>query len=133
MKFQKQGVKRLTDQVKQLMETLDLTEEQALELIESDKEIDKGAKLFELTPEQEKASKKARATGTRTQTAPTKRERKEDPDKRFLIDLINKALAASDDPKFTETPNIEITNPERQIDFVYNDRKFRVVLSAPRT
>lgn len=115
------------------METLDLTEEQALELIESDKEIDKGAKLFELSPEQEKASKKARATGTRTQTAPTKRERKEDPDKRFLINLINKALAASDDPKFTETPTIETTNPERQIDFVYNDRKFRVVLSAPRT
>lgn len=123
----------MTDQVKQLMETLDLTEQQALELIESDKEIDKGAKLFELSPEQEKASKKARATGTRTQTAPTKRERKEDPDKRFLIDLIHKALAASDDPKFTQTPTIETTNPERQIDFVYNDRKFRVVLSAPRT
>ena len=115
------------------METLDLTEEQALELIETDKEIDKGAKLFELTPEQEKASKKARATGTRTQTTPTKRERKADPDKQFLIDLIHKALAASDDPKFTELPTIETTNPERQIDFVYNDRKFRVVLSAPRT
>ena len=115
------------------METLDLTEEQALELIESDKEIDKGAKLFELTPEQEKASKKARATGIRTQTIPTKRERKADLDKQFLINLIHNALAASDDPKFTQTPTIETTNPERQIDIVYNDRKFRVVLSAPRT
>ena len=118
----------MTDQVKQLMETLDLTEEQALELIESDKEIDKGAKLFELTPEQEKASKKARATGTRTQTTPTKRERKADLDKQFLISILYKALADN-----TNDAVVDITNPERQIDFEHNGRKFRVVLSAPRT
>ena len=29
--------------------------------------------------------------------------------------------------------DLVVTNAERQIDFVYNGRKFRVVLSAPRT
>ena len=67
------------------MNALDISEQEALELLEDDEKIDKGEKLFELTDEQKANSKKARQTGTRTQTTPTKRERKEDTDKRFLI------------------------------------------------
>ena len=109
----------------QLMQTLDITEQEALELIEDDEKIEKGEKLFELTDEQKANSKKARQTGTRTQTTPTKRERKEDTDKRVLIAEIVKALAECD--------KVEITNPERQIDFEFSGRKFRIVLSAPRS
>ena len=112
----------------QLMHTLDISEQEALELIEDDEKIDKGEKLFELTDEQKANSKKARQTGTRTQTTPTKRERKEDTDKRFLISILYKALADN-----TNDAVVEITNAERQIDFEHNGRKFRVVLSAPRS
>ena len=115
------------DRVQQLMKSLDLTEEEAREMLEADAKIDKGADLFPLTAEQEKASKQARATGTRkTEYQFTKRERKPDNDKRELISLFDELLADVSDGEIT------ITNPERQIDFVYNDRNFRIVLSAPR-
>ena len=115
----------MNEKLLQLMQTLDLTEDEAQELLADDERIDKGEKLFELTEEQKANSKKARQTGTRTQTTPTKRERKEDTDKRFLIAEIVKALAECD--------KVEITNPERQIDFEFSGRKFRIVLSAPRS
>lgn len=118
----------MTEQVKQLMKALDITEQEALELIEDDEKIEKGEKLFELTDEQKANSKKARQTGTRTQTTPTKRERKEDTDKRFLISILYKTLADN-----TNDAVVDITNAERQIDFEHNGRKFRVVLSAPRS
>lgn len=109
------------------MKSLDLTEEEAREMLEADAKIDKGADLFPLTAEQEKASKQARATGTRkTEYQFSKRERKPDPDKRCLIDLLFQSL----DPQADAHPTI--TNPERQIDFAYNGRQFRIVLSAPR-
>ena len=109
------------------MNALDISEQEALELIEDDEKIDKGEKLFELTDEQKANSKKARQTGTRTQTTPTKRERKEDADKRFLIDILGETLWGHG------AEGTVATNPERQIDFEFNGRKFRVVLSAPRS
>ena len=119
----------MEERIAHLMKTLDLTEEEARQMVADDEEIEKGKDLFPLTDEQKKASKQARSTGTRAYTF-TKRERKEDADKRELIDLLLYAL------EFYETPHkiidITKTNPERQIDFVYNDRKFRIVLSAPR-
>ena len=115
------------DRIQQLMKSLDLTEAEAREMLEADAEIDKGADLFPLTAEQEIASKQARATGTRkTEYQFSKRERKPDPDKRCLIDLLFQSL----DPQADAHPTI--TNPERQIDFAYNGRQFRIVLSAPR-
>ena len=118
----------MNEKLLQLMQTLDLTEDEAQELLADDERIDKGEKLFELTEKQKANSKKARQTGTRTQTTPTKRERKEDTDKRFLISILYKALADN-----TNDAVVEITNAERQIDFEHNGRKFRVVLSAPRS
>jgi hypothetical protein len=108
------------------METLDLTEQQALELIESDKEIDKGAKLFELSPEQEKASKKARATGTRTQTAPTKRERKPKPEKAEICGAMMDGL------RELGVTDFEVVNAEREFIFFKGDTKYKVTLACPR-
>lgn len=116
----------MKEQIAHLMKTLDISEEEAKQMIADDDAIDHGADLFPLTAEQEKASKQARGTGTRAYTF-TKRERKADKDKRELISLFDELLADVSDGKIT------ITNPERQIDFVYNDRNFRIVLSAPRT
>ena len=39
----------MTEQVKNLMKALDITEQEALELIKDDEKIEKGEKLFELT------------------------------------------------------------------------------------
>jgi hypothetical protein len=105
---------------------LGMSEEEALEVIADDRKIDKGAKLFELDPESEKASKKARRADRKPNSTPTKRERKEDTDKRELIALLVDALGES-----AET--LEVTNAERQIDFTFSNRKFRIVLSAPRS
>ena len=45
-----------------LMQSLDISRNDAIEIIEADAEIDKGAKLFELTPEQKAIEKKMRKT-----------------------------------------------------------------------
>lgn len=121
-------------QIAHLMKTLDLTEDEARGMLADDEAIEKGADLFPLTAEQEKASKKARSAGTRTYTF-TKRERKADNDKRFLISALEWCLTTDidQDGDNVNADNVVITNPERQIDFNYNGRHFRLVLSAPRT
>ena len=113
----------MEEQIAHLMKMLDISEEEAKQMIADDEAIEKGADLFPLTAEQEKASKKARGTGSRAYTF-TKRERKPDEDKRFLIQTFASLLADEE---------TVVTNPERQIDFNYNGRHFRIVLSAPRT
>ena len=120
------------DRIQQLMKSLDLTEQEAREILEADAEIDKGADLFPLTAEQEKASKQARATGTRkTEYQFSKRERKPDMDKRELVELVRNALQ-NPEVDFDPVSDISVTNVERQLDFTYHDRKFRIILSAPR-
>ena len=116
------------------MKTLDLTREEAIEMLQEDAEIERGADPRPLTAEQEKASKAARIVSTGPRTTPVKRERKEDIDKRRLIKLFYEALTYCDDAEMSANGEcvVEITNAERQIDFIYNQRKFRVVLSAPR-
>lgn len=115
------------------MIALGMTEEEAFEAITDDRRIDKGEKLFDLPPELEEGAKKARRADRKPNSKPTKRERKEDENKRFLIQLLKSALENSDNEGFAELPQIEVTNPERQIDFTFSNRKFRIVLSAPRT
>lgn len=44
------------------MQSLGISEEEAIEILQADAEIDKGAKLFELTPEQKAVEKKMRKT-----------------------------------------------------------------------
>jgi len=71
--------------IKQMMKTLKITREEAIEILRDDEAIDKGEKLFELTPEQKKAEKEARKTGFRKNTTPVKRERKVDEIKKGLM------------------------------------------------
>ena len=113
----------------ELMETLDISEEEAKELQAYDEAIDKGEKLGTLDPEKEKVSKQARST----KKAPTvysfdtsKRERKKDATKASIIDKIAAGL-------LDITDNLEITNSEREIVCVVEGRKFKITLSAPRS
>lgn len=108
-----------------------LTDEETKEVISADKAIDKGEKLFELTEEQKQVEKKYKNTHTRTvKTAygqTQTKERKTDPDKRMLIDALAEKLE-----NYADGGKVNITNAEREIELVFHDRKFKIVLSAPR-
>ena len=108
------------------MRRLGMSETEIADVLESDKRIDKGEKLFELTAEQKQAEKKAKGTGTRTVYNFQKRERKTDNDKREIIQTLDDALCDLVD-------NVEVINPEREILFTYNEKKYKIVLSAPRS
>ena len=113
-------------QIEKLMKTLNISRAEALEIIETDKRIDKGEKLFELDAELEAGAKKARQADRARSTEPVKRERKADNDKSELIAVIAEAVENAG-------ATAEITNKEREINLVFNGRKFKIVLSAPRS
>lgn len=120
------------DNIQELMELLQCTEEQAKQIIESDKQVDKMTVReceSDLTQEQKASAKKAKQ-GDRKPTVYKfdTRAKKADLDKAHLVHLLADCLSMV--TKSEE--DLVVTNAERQIDFVYNGRKFRVVLSAPR-
>lgn len=124
--------------IQTLMENLDITESEALEVLDCDKRIDKGEKLFELSQEQEKASKKARSVARTPNVYNfSKRERKSDNDKRRIIEYLKNALVNEIHTSLTDVDclavEVDVINPERELVFNYNGRKFKIVLSAPRS
>lgn len=115
--------------IRKHMDLLGISREDAIQLIEDDRKIDKGEKLFELSKEQEKAAKEARQVSRKPTVYKfdtTKRKRAENVDKRDLIEVIRKAL---EDAGCT---SIDVTNIEREICFQSADVRYKVVLSAPR-
>ena len=122
--------------IETLMKNLRCTEAEALEVIEADKRIDKGEKLFELSAEKEKASKQARQadrkpTVYKLDNTNGKRNKKADDDKSFLLNAL--IIGLCDSVGMDANKEIEVTNTEREFVFTYNGRKFKVVLSAPRS
>ena len=117
----------MENKIQDLMKNLGCDYETAKQVVFDDERIDKGEKLFEQTAEQKANSKKYRQ-GDRKPTVYKldKRERKADADKRQLIALLCASVGEVADNEPT------VTNIERQIDFEFRGRKFRVVLSAPR-
>lgn len=116
------------DNLSRLMEVLGVSEEEAQEIQQTDREIDRGANPFPLTPEEEKASKEARITaGDKTKRKATERPKKVDTDKRAIINAIDETICGIADQAS------EITNPEKEIIFHFNGRKFKITLSAPRS
>lgn len=120
----------MTEQVKKLMQALDLTEEEALQLIEDDKKIDKGEKLFELSAEQKKNAKKATQTGTKTvksqKSAP---KRKKNDTKSAIISELFGFLTQNDQ---IVAENVEIVNEERQISFKIGELSYSLTLTQHR-
>lgn len=117
----------MTAQVKSLMALLNCTEAEALDIIETDKRIDRGEKLFELTKEQEKAAKQARqAPRAPTVYKFTQREKKAKPEKAQICSAMIQGvqnLGATD---------LQVVNDEREFLFTLNGTKYKVTLACPR-
>ena len=114
----------LTEQVKLFMRNLGCTEEEALQLIQDDKDIDKGIrKDFDLSPEDEKKAKKWANVGSRN-TANDKphTKQRENPTKEGIIEDLFKFLSENG----YETP--QITNKTRQIAFKMGENSFELTL-----
>lgn len=113
--------------IQKLMQVLEVTEEEAREILATDKAIEQGADPFPLTAAEEKASKEARRAeqdkATRKQTA---RPKKVDAEKLEIMQVIDDALCDLVD-------NVEVINPERELVCYFNERKFKITLSAPRS
>lgn len=106
---------------------LGFTEEEIEEVMEADKRIDNGEKLFELNAEQKAASKAARiTTGDKTQYKPKVREKPVNDEKRLIIETLRQAV----EPMASKT---EVTNIEREFVFYVNNVKYKVTLACPRS
>ena len=120
------------NQKEKLMSVFNLTEQEAEELMAYDKAVDRGEKTpYDLTPEQEKVSKKMRGVGTRTHADTgtynfNKRTRKENPTKANIIAEIAKFLQEN------AYDGVKITNKERQIAFSVGENDFEFTLVQKR-
>lgn len=116
------------------MNVLHITREEAIELIKEDEKIDKMTSTSEINSdmsvEQVKAAKTARQADRKKTVFNfdvSKREKKANPDKRILIENLRESVQA------VGGTNIEVTNPEREMVFKFNNVKYKIVLSAPRS
>lgn len=114
-----------TEYIKMLMKNLHCTEEAARDVMITDRAIDRGADPFPISQEQKGVEKQMRQADRKKETAPRQRARKVDLEKREIIQVLDDAL-------FDLVDEISIINPERQIDFVHNNKNYRLVLSVPR-
>ncbi len=106
-----------------IMNALNVDRETATEIAQADKAIDRGEKMpFDLTAEQEKATRTYRQVARPVMVESKPRPRKADEDKRYLLSLLAQSVGA-----------VDITNPEREFTFQHNGKKYKVVLSAPRS
>lgn len=118
-------------QVEKMMRLLDISEEEALQLIADDKAIDKGEKLFEQTKEQKAVAKKMCSTGERKKPTvynfdTSKRERKKDTTKEEFIQNLAEYLQNCVD-------NVKILNPSKLISFKIGEDTFALDLKRKRT
>lgn len=110
------------------LKNLGLTDEEIADVVESDKRIDKGEKLFELPEELKKGAKKARNAGNCNGYTKANREKKVDTEKRAIIQCMTEIAE-----NLADNGTVNLTNAEREFDFIYKGRKFKIVLSCPRS
>lgn len=123
----------MEERISKLMEKLDLTREEAIQLINDDKEVDRMTKMSDInsdmSEEQKKAQKKAKNVARGVSEKPTaKREKKVDDVKKKIIDALVDVLKIGREIG----TDFEILNDEREFTFFVNGEKYKVVLSKPR-
>ena len=117
----------MEEKIQKLMKSLNISREEAIALMEEDRRIDRGEKLYELDPELEKGAKKARQADRKKSDTPTKRERKPKPEKAEICSAMMEGLAE------LGVADFNITNPEREFSFTHNGTKYKVTLACPRS
>ena len=112
-------------QILNAMKSLDLTREEAIEMLSADEEIDKGAKLFELSAEQKKVAKEMTTAGGGKHKEHKPRERKVDADKQFILLSVGDVLCEIADG---ECPR----KGETEISFTYKGNAYTLKLIKHR-
>jgi hypothetical protein len=111
------------------------SKEEAETLVQEDIIIDTGGSCDwedDFTDEQMKVSRQARQADREVSKTPAKRKRAEDWDKRHLIGCLCHYLTEEDQNNPSMVDDLVVLNPEREIEFHYHGRKFKLTLSAPR-
>lgn len=103
------------------MSKLDLSREEAEQMWLDEQEDN----LPELTAEQKQVAKEMAQADRKVETAPRKRERKPDEDKRTLVTALADFLRYN-------TASVNVTNPEREIEFDFGGNHYKLTLSKPR-
>ena len=118
-------------QIVKMMKSLDLTREEAIEMLMEDEAVDKMSMkevTSDLTAEQKKVVKEVSSTGTRKKSTVYKfdtKNKKKDEEKIEIIKKIHSFVS-----KFTE--NCTISNENREITFTFNDNSYSLVLTKHR-
>ena len=119
------------------MRVLDVSAEEADEILKADKAIDRGERVpFDLSPEQEKLAKKFANVDTKKRKKPTVynldakgKVRKENPTKASIIAELAKFLTENSE---NACEMVEITNKERQIAFKIGENAYELTLVQKR-
>lgn len=108
------------------MKALGCSREEAIQLIQDDKDVDKGvSKPWDMTKEELQNARKLMRSGTRKTSGNVSRTKKENPSKRAIISAIADSLSAY---------NAVISNAERTIELTDSDGIcYTVTLTAHRT
>ena len=115
----------MENQIAKLMKSLGISREEAIALMEEDKRIDRGEKLYELAPELQAGAKKARQADRKK--TEVKREKKPKPEKAEICSAMMDGLRELGVGEF------EITNAEREFIFHKDGVKYKVTLACPRS
>lgn len=115
------------EEIQNLMKTLDLTEQEAIDTWLTDNDYTTNEQVEELT-------KKAKVNGTtkigarvNVENKKVVRERKENPIKAFIIDQLWQKLAEID-----HIYNLKVENKEKLITFTYNGNDYKLDLVQKR-
>lgn len=115
------------EEIKKLMKTLDLTEQEAIDTWLTDNDYTTNEQVEELT-------KKAKVNGTtkigarvNIENKKVVRERKENPTKAFIIEQLWQKLAEID-----HIYNLKVENKEKLITFTYNGNDYKIDLIQKR-
>ena len=124
-------------QKERIMPILDVSAEEADEILKADKAIDRGERVpFDLSPEKEKLAKKFANVDTKKRKKPTVynldakgKARKENPTKASIIAELAKFLTENSE---NACEMVEITNKERQIAFKIGENAYELTLVQKR-
>lgn len=124
-------------QKERIMRILDVSADEADEILKTDKAIDRGERVpFDLSPEQEKMAKKFANVDTKKRKKPTVynldargKARKENPTKASIIAELAKFLTENSE---NACEMVEITNKERQIAFKIGENAYELTLVQKR-